>query len=216
MTRAAVARRMAQCCRQLAARGLIAGQDGNLSVRLGADRYLVTPAGQIKALVGAADMVEVDGSGRVRRGRRKPTSELDLHLRILRRRPDVGAVVHAHPPAATGFAVAGEGFETFVLPELIFLIGRVPVVPYATPGTPELGERVEPYLDGHDAFLLANHGAVTLGPTLDAAWIRMESLEHAARIILAARLLGRVTELTPSAVAALERLRTRTQRETDA
>ncbi|MBI1967170.1 MAG: class II aldolase/adducin family protein [Gemmatimonadetes bacterium] len=153
----------------------MAGQDGNLSVRLGADRALVTPSGCIKALVRSADMVEVDLSGRVRRGRRKPTSELDLHLRILCRRPDVGAVVHAHPPIATGFAVAGEGFETFVLPELILQVGRVPLVSYGTPGTPELGERVEQYLAEHDAFLLANHGVVTLGPTLDGAWIRMET-----------------------------------------
>src|SRR5207245_955400 len=134
-----VARRMALCCRQLAERGLIAGQDGNLAVRVGRDRVLVTPRGVIKALAAPSDMVLVDLSGRKRRGRCNPTSELDLHLRILGRRPDVGAVVHAHPPTATGFAVAGQGFETFVLPELILQCGRVPVVPYGTPGTAELG-----------------------------------------------------------------------------
>jgi len=111
--------------------------------------------------------------------------------------------VHAHPPTATGCALAGEGFETFALTELIFQVGRVPLVPYGTPGTPELGDRVEPYLRGHDALLLANHGAVTMGPTLDAAWIRMESLEHAARMMFVARTLGRVTELDAAAVAAL-------------
>ena len=194
---------MALCCRHLAARGLLAGQDGNLSVRLGPDRVLVTPSGLIKALVTPADMVLVDGRGRKRAGRRNPTSELDLHLRILRVRPDVAAVVHAHPPTATGFALAGEGFETFALTELIFQVGRVPLVPYGTPGTVELGDRVEPYLSGHDALLLANHGAVTMGATLDAAWIRMESLEHAARMMFVARTLGRVTELDAAAVAAL-------------
>ena len=216
MTARDVARRMALCCRQLAARGLIAGQDGNLAVRLSPTRALVTPSGLIKALLAPSDMVEVDLSGEKRRGRRKPTSELDLHLRILRRRPDVGAVVHAHPPTATGFAVAGEGFDRLVLPELILLVGRVPLVPYGTPGTPELGDRVEPYIDRHDALLLANHGAVTVGPTLDAAWIRMESLEHAARILFAARALGRVTELANDAVARLEAGRARAQRERDA
>ena len=216
MTRAAAARRMVACCRQLAARGLIAGQDGNVSVRVGRDRVLVTPAGRMKGELAAREMVAVDLSGRVRDRDRKPTSELDLHLRILRRRKDVGAVVHAHPPAATGFAVAGEELEKFVLPELIFLVGRVPLVPYGTPGTPELGDRLEPFLDGADAFLLANHGAVTVGPTLDVAWIRMEALEHAARILLAARLLGRVNALDPAAVATLDRLRERTLRETDA
>lgn len=207
---------MALCCRQLAARGLIAGQDGNLSVRLSPTRVLVTPRGLIKGLLSPSDMVEVDLSGRKRRGRRNPTSELDLHLRILARRPDVGAVVHAHPPTATGFAVAGEGFENFVLPEIILLFGRVPLVPYGTTGTPELGDQVEPYIDRHDGLLLANHGAVTVGPTLDAAWIRMESLEHAARIIFTARALGKVTELTSDAAARLEAGRMRVQREPDA
>jgi len=185
-----VARRMAQCCRQLAAGGLIAGRDGNLSVRLGPDRVLVTPSGLIKSTLTAGDMVEVGLAGRKRRGRRNPTSELDLHLRILSRRPDVGAVVHAHPPTATGFAVAGEEIPANLLPELIFLVGRAPIVPYGTPGTPELGDRVEPFLAEHNALLLAKHGAVTMGSTLDQAWIRMETLEHAARIIFTARALS--------------------------
>jgi len=222
MTASAVARRMALCCRQLAAGGLIAGRDGNLSVRigkdrLGADRVLVTPSGLIKALVTAADMVEVDLTGRPRRrGRRKPTSELDLHLRILRHRPDVQAVVHAHPPTATGFAVAGEEIPANLLPELIFVVGRVPIVPYGTPGTPELGDRIVPYLEGHDALLLANHGAVTMGRTLDQAWIRMESLEHAARIIVAARSIGQPQPLGARSVERLEALRAQARREKDA
>ena len=129
---------MALCCRQLAAQGLIAGRDGNLSVRLGADRVLVTPSGLIKSLLEPADMVEVDLAGQPRkRGTRKPTSELDLHLRILRHRPDVHAVVHAHPPAATGFAVAGEEIPGNLLPELIFVVGPVPLVPFGMPGTPD-------------------------------------------------------------------------------
>jgi L-fuculose-phosphate aldolase len=205
---------MAQCCRQLADRGLIAGQDGNLAVRIARDRALVTPRGMIKALVTAADMVEVDLAGRKRGGRRNPTTELDLHLRILTGRPDVGAVVHAHPPTATAFAVAGEGFYAFVLPELILLCrGGVPLVPYGTPGTSEVADRLEPLLAGHEAWLLANHGAVTVGATLDAAWIRMESLEHAARIIFAARALGRVTELAPEAVMQLEAQRERARKD---
>ena len=208
MNRSTVARRMALCCRQLAAQGLIAGRDGNLSVRLGPERVLVTPSGHIKSLVTPGDMVEVDLSGKPRRrSSRKPTSELELHLRILRHRPDVRAVVHAHPPAATGFAVAGETIPGNLLPELIFVVGRVPLVPYGTPGTPELGERVAPYLEGHDALLLANHGAVTMGCTLDEAWIRMESLEHCARIILAARQIGQPQSLSVAALRALEQQR---------
>ena len=205
MTTRAAARRMAQCCRQLAERGLIAGQDGNLAVRVGPDRVLVTPTRVIKALAVAADMVEVDMRGRKRRGRHNPTSELDLHLRILSRRPGVGAVVHAHPPVATGLAVAGQDLHILVLPELIMQCGDVPLVPYGTPGTPELGDRLEPHLAGHVAWLLANHGAVTVGATLDAAWIRMESLEHGARIVWIARTLGRVSELSPEAATRLRR-----------
>jgi L-fuculose-phosphate aldolase len=217
MNATAVARRMALCCRQLAARGLIAGRDGNLSVRLGPKRVLVTPSGCIKSLVTAGDMVEVDVAGKPHRGsrggRRKPTSELDLHLRILRHRPDVQAVVHAHPPIATGFAVAGEEIPGNLLPELIFVVGRVPLVPFGMPGTPELGDRVVPYLAGHDALLLANHGAVTMGTSLDDAWIRMESLEHAARIIYAARAIGRPVELDARSVDRLEAFRVQTRRE---
>jgi L-fuculose-phosphate aldolase len=115
----------------------------------------------------------------------------------------VGAVVHAHPPVATGFAVAGEGLVAPVLPEIIFQVGWVPVIPYATPGTTEVADALEPFLDSHDALLLANHGATTMGPSLRVALQRMESLEQAARILLIARLLGRVTELTPDQVRAL-------------
>lgn len=175
---------------------------------------LVTPTGGLKSELSGAHMVEVDLAGRRLKGRCKPTSELDLHLRILKRRLDVGAVVHAHPPAATAFAVSGEGFTSlFVLPELIFLVGSVPLVPYATPGTPAVADGVEPYLEGHNALLLANHGAVTMGRTLEEAWIRMETLEHGARILFGARLLGRVTELEPVAVAQLETLRVRAAQE---
>jgi len=205
---------MALCCRQLAAQGLIAGRDGNLSVRLAPDRVLVTPSGFIKSLVTAADMVEVDLAGKPRtRGTRKPTSELDLHLRILRHRPDVLAVVHAHPPTDTGFAVAGEEIPGNLLPELIFVVGPVPLVPFSMPGTPELGDRIVPYLEDHrhHALLLANHGAVTMGRTLDEAWIRMETLEHGARIIMAARQIGQPQPLSLEALRALVQ-----QREKDA
>ena len=210
---------MALCCRQLAAHGLIAGRDGNLSVRLGAERVLVTPSGFIKSLVTAADMVEVDLAGNPRRrSSRKPTSELDLHLRILHHCPDVHAVVHAHPPAATGFAVAGEEIPGNLLPELIFVVGPVPLVPFGMPGTPELGDRIVPYIEArrHHALLLANHGAVTMGQTLDEAWIRMESLGHAARIIAAARAIGEPKPLTAQSVERLEALRAQVQREKDA
>jgi L-fuculose-phosphate aldolase len=205
--RSEVAREIALCCRRLWQRGLIAGQDGNVSVRYRTDRLLVTPRGLLKSELAPEDMVEVDLEGRHLGGSRAATTELDLHLRVYRRRRDCGAVVHAHPPTATAFSVAGEGIPGNVLPEVALLMGEVPLVPYATTGTPALGDAVEPFLAVHDAVLLANHGAVTWGPTLAAARIRMESLEHAARILAAARSLGPITRLTPEQMTDLERLR---------
>jgi L-fuculose-phosphate aldolase len=191
----------------MAEAGLIAGADGNITVRIAPDRILVTPSGLIKAELEADDIVEVDPTGRKVRGHRRPTSELDMHLRVLRQRPDVMAVVHAHPPIATGFGVAELPFDECVLPELIFQVGHVPLVPYGTPGTPELGDMLDPYIHQYDAVILANHGAVTVGATLQDARIRMESLEHAAKIILTARLLGRVHPLERAKVEQLEALR---------
>ncbi len=199
-------------CRRLWERGLIAGPDGNVSVRLSADRVLVTPAGMSKVDVRPEDLVEVGLDGEHRRGARRASSELAVHLRIYAHRPDIGAIVHAHPPVATGFAVAGEGFASCILPEVIFQVGWVPLVPYEMPGTAALARQFDPFIPTHDAFLMANHGAVTAGPTLSIAHQRMESLEHAARILLTSRLLGRVNELSAEQVAALVAARERAGR----
>ncbi len=185
-------RGIVQVCRRLYDRGLIAGQDGNVSVRLGPDRVLVTPAGLSKVDVRGTDLVEVTLAGKRIRGTRAPSSELAVHLVIYRGRPDVGAVVHAHPPVATGFALTGEAMPANVLPELVYSVGPVALVPYGPPGTQELADRFIPMLAGHDAWLMAAHGAVTAGGSLLVAHQRMESLEHAARILLAARSIGKV------------------------
>ncbi len=190
-------------CRRLYERGLIAGQDGNVSVRLAADRVLVTPAGASKGELRADELVEVDLDGAPRRAGGSASSEVRMHLRIYRERADVGAVVHAHPPTATGFGVAGEDLMAPVLPEIVVGLGGVPLVPFVAPGGDALAEAVAAYAGRHDALLLANHGATTVGPTLAIAHQRMESLEHAACILLTARLLGRVTELTPGQLRAL-------------
>jgi L-fuculose-phosphate aldolase len=190
-------------CRRLWERGLIAGQDGNVSVRLDERRLLVTPAGTCKCDVDAADLVELALDGTHLAGAHRASSEVGMHLRIYQLRPDVRAVVHAHPPVATGFAVAGEGLVADVLPEIIFQLGRVPLVPYATPGSSEVAEGLARFIPHHDAFLLANHGATTVGPSLLVAHQRMESLEHAARILFTARQLGRVNALTEAQVLAL-------------
>jgi L-fuculose-phosphate aldolase len=199
----AVRREIVTVCRRLYDRGLIAGPDGNVSARIANDRILVTPAGMSKVDVTIDDLVELALDGRHVRGSRRASSEIAMHLRIYQRRSDVQAVVHAHPPTATGFAVAGESFAACVLPEVIFQVGWVPLVPYATPGTADLADRFDPYLAQHDAFLMANHGATTVGGTLLVAHQRMESLEHSARILLTARLLGRVNTLSSDDVRAL-------------
>ncbi len=178
-----------------------------MSVRLDGDRILVTPRGLPKADLTMADLVLVDLAGTHRGGFRKATTELDLHLRVYQERADVGAVVHAHPPVATGFAVAGAGLPANVLPELILTLGEVPLAPYATPGTPAVGAVVAPIARSHDGVLLANHGAATWASDLVTARIRMESLEHAARILQAARSVGQPNPLTPDQVQALARPR---------
>ena len=192
-------REIVRVCARLYERGLIAGQDGNVSARFG-DSLLVTPAGLSKVDVTADAIVRLTLAGEPAGGASdpalRPSSEVGMHLRIYARRPDVAAVVHAHPPVATGFGVAGEDFLAGVLPEIILLMGGVPLGPYATPGTPAVGDALEPFLERYDAFLLANHGATTVGPSLTVAHQRMESLEHAARILLTARTLGWVNELS--------------------
>ncbi|MES2180354.1 MAG: class II aldolase/adducin family protein [Gemmatimonadota bacterium] len=196
--RAEFARGIVSVCRRLYDAGLIAGQDGNVSVRLPSDTLLVTPAGASKCDVTERDLIELTLNGEKVSGAGSASSEILMHLRIYARRPDVRAVVHAHPPTATGFGVAGHDLMDDILPEAIFSLGGVPLVPYATPGTPALSDAMEPFLANHDGFLLANHGATTVGPTLQLAHQRMESLEHAARILVVARSLGRVNALSAS------------------
>jgi len=206
--RGGTARDVVRCCRQLWRLGLLAGVEGNLSVRIGPDRYLVTPTGRHKGSLRTSDLVRVDGAGRVLHGFHKPTSELDLHVEVYRRREDVGAVIHAHPPTATAFAVAGEPLPPDVLPEVVVLFGAVPLAPYATPGTPDLATAVASFIEDHEAVLLTNHGAVCWGPDLTVAQVRMESLEQAAKILLAARSIGRVNRLTDEQVHTLAQRRT--------
>lgn len=190
-------------CRRLYESGLIAGSDGNVSVRLSDDALLATPSGTSKVDVTVDDLVLLAPDGRQLSDGRRASSEIAVHLRIYARRPDVRGVVHAHPPTATGFAVAGEGLAGDVLPEIILHMGTVPLVPYEMPGTEALADRIEPFLTSHDAFLMANHGATTMGTTLTIAHQRMESVEHAAKILLTARLLGRVERLSSEQVRAL-------------
>src|SRR5688572_21722785 len=192
-------------------RGYVASNDGNISVRLGPDRLLMTPASVSKGFMTPDMLVVTDLDGTLVSGApgRKPSSETMMHLVAYRERPDVGAVVHAHPPLSTGFAVAGIPLDRAVLAEVVTTLGTIPIADYGTPSTRELADAVTPYVRSHDGLLLANHGALALGKDLFSAYYKMETIEHFARISLVARQLGRENLLSREEVSRLQNLRGR-------
>jgi len=193
--------------RRMYARGYTASNDGNISVRLGAERLLMTPKSVCKGFMTPDMMCITDLEGRKLQGDRDPSSEMLMHLEVYRQRPDVQAVVHAHPPIATGFAVAGIPLNRAVLAEVLTTLGSIPIAEYATPSTKELPEAVRKYVKAHDGMLLANHGALTLGADLFSAYYKMETIEHFAKISLVARLLGNENLLAREEVERLQELR---------
>ncbi len=176
--------------RWLARLGFMPGTSGNLSARLDEERLLVTPTGMSKFLMKPSDMVIVDLEGRLLFGDRKVTSEVGMHLAIYAVRKDISAVIHSHPPIATGFACAGRGLDEVLCQEAVMALGAVPLAKYATTGTGEVAASLGPFLRGHEAILMANHGAVTYGNDLLEAFLRMETVEHLAHIELVAHQLG--------------------------
>ncbi len=193
--------------RRLFSRGFVASNDGNISVRIDGNRLITTPKSVSKGFMTPDMMVVVDYSGKKIAGDRDPSSELPMHLEIYRSRPDVNAVVHAHPPTATGFAVAGVPLTKAVLAEVVTTLGSIPIAEYGTPSTRELPDAVRKYIKAHDGMLLANHGAVTCGDTAMAAYYKMETIEHFAKISLVARMLGRENLLSKDEVDRLQGLR---------
>jgi len=193
--------------RRMYARGYTASNDGNISVRIGADRLLMTPKSVCKGFMTPDMMCVTDLNGKKVSGDRDPSSEALMHLEVYRQRPDVNAVVHAHPPIATGFAVAGIPLDRAVLAEVLTTLGSIPIAEYATPSTAELPEAVRRYIKAHDGMLLANHGALTVGADLYSAYYKMETVEHFAHISLVARLLGRENLISREEVMRLQELR---------
>jgi L-fuculose-phosphate aldolase len=193
--------------RRMYARGFVASNDGNISARLDDTRILTTPKSVSKGFMTPDMMVVVDYQGKKVSGDRDPSSELPMHLEIYSNRPDVNAVVHAHPPTATGFAVAGIPLTRAVLAEVITTLGSIPIVEYGTPSTSELPAAVRKYIKAHDGLLLANHGAVTCCRTVMSAYYKMETIEHFAKISLVARLLGREHLISREEVERLQALR---------
>ena len=193
--------------RRLYARSYIASNDGNISARLDEKRLIATPKSVCKGFMTPDMMVIVDYDGHKIAGERDPSTELPMHLEIYRNRADVNAVVHAHPPIATGFAVAGIPLTRAVLAEVITTLGSIPIAEYGTPSTRELPDAVRKYIKAHDGMLLANHGAVTCGKDVLSAYYKMETIEHFANISLVARLLGRENLISREEVERLQGLR---------
>ena len=188
-------KKLAFYARLLHRRNYVSGCDGNLSVRLGQNCILISPTGFSKGFLRARDMVMVDFSGKKLAGLHRPTSEIEMHLTIYNVRPDITAVVHAHPCIATGFASAGLALTDPVCSELLLTLGEVPLAPYAPPGSVALSHALKPFIPHHDAILMQNHGVVAYSTSLKQAYLNMETVEHCASIMLVTSLLGRCTLL---------------------
>lgn len=184
----------------------VAATDGNLSVRLDDGSILCTPTCVSKGMMTPDDLVLINEQGEVLRGHRSPSSEIAMHIMIYRLRPDVNAVVHAHPPTATGYAAAGVPLTQPLVSEIVIALGEVPLAPYATPGSPELSESLRPLIADHDAVLMANHGVVTCSSDLNSAYMKMETVEHFARVALVTQQLGRQQLLSEPEVRKLREL----------
>jgi L-fuculose-phosphate aldolase len=200
---AKIARHLADVCHWLYQKGFVTATDGNVSARLRNGNILTTTTSINKGRVTEADLVEVTLQGEAVVAHRKPSMELGMHLFIYQQRSDVEAVVHAHPPYATGFATARIALDKNILPEVVFGLGSVPLAQYATPSTGEVAESIAPFVQTSNAILLQNHGVVTYGADLDDAFFKMEKVEHAAHIAFVARMLGGERQLSPNEVAKL-------------
>ena len=173
--------------KRLYSKSFVAANDGNISVRTGEDEIICTPTGLSKGVMTEEMLVKIRMNGEVVEGTLKPSSEIKMHLRVYKENQQISGVVHAHPPVATAFAVAGIELQPNLLPEAVVMLGTVHVAPYATPGTDEVPEAIAPYVKKSKAVLMANHGVLTWGDSIYEAYYRMESLEHYAKISMYAK-----------------------------
>ena len=196
----ALRKRICEIGQLMYARNFVAATDGNISVRLANGNFLCTPSGVSKGFMQSDDLILADKSGKKISGSGKVTSEFPTHLACYEERPDIDAVVHAHPPYAIAFTLAGHSLSAPVLPEVVAAFGGIPTSAYATPGTPEGNEVVRPVIRACDAVMLDRHGSVTVGKTVDEAYFKLEKLEHAAQTLHAAHLLGSLKTMSRSEV----------------
>lgn len=188
-------------------RGYVAATDGNISVKMADERILITPTGVCLGELRPEELVSTDLSGKVGDQTQLPSTELPMHLEVYGQRPDVRAVIHAHPPLATAFTVAGISLARCVIPEVVLTMGTIPTTKYATPSTEQGRQVVRELIRQHDALILDRHGTLTVGPDLISAYRKLEKVEHAAQVTLAARQLGNVRTLPPEEVKRLEAMR---------
>ncbi len=195
--------------RRIHQRGLVGGTDGNISARAGGGLILISPSGCCLGMMEPGDLVVIDSTGRVLSGRGCPSSEHWMHATAYAQRPDVEAIVHAHPPLTVAFTVAGVSMSPCALPEIIIAFGQVPVTAYATPSTDEGAAVIRDMIKQYDVLVLDRHGSLTVGKNVLDAMYKLEKLEHAAQVVLTAHQLGRVQNLPPEEIAKLADLRAR-------
>lgn len=191
--------------RRMYGRRMVAANDGNISVRLLDDTILCTPTGVSKGFMKPEQLCKINLSGKVLEAAEGfgPSSEVKMHLRVYQKRPDIKAVVHAHPIFATSFAVMGRALETPIMPEVIVNFGKIPLAPYGTPSTAEIPDAIEPYLADYQAILLESHGALTWAKDLLSAYMKMESVEFYAELLYRTTQLGGPRELDAGKLARL-------------
>jgi len=200
-------RQMVQIGKRLYDRHLVVATEGNISARVSAERVLITPSGFCKGRLSADDLVLVDLTGKpLETAGQKPSSEMGMHLCVYGKRPDVTACVHAHPYYATACSVAGVSLAEPILPEIVATMGQVATAEYATPSTPEVAASISTLVNSHNAIILKNHGALTVGPDLEAAFMGMEMVEHLAQVVFLARQLGNIDLLTPAQAEELHKI----------
>ncbi|WP_399553647.1 class II aldolase/adducin family protein [uncultured Vagococcus sp.] len=191
MNEQAIKEQICEVCNKMWQLGWVAANDGNVSVKLDEETFLATPTGISKSFITPDKLLKINGLGEIIEGAEgyRPSSEIKMHLKCYQERVDVGAVVHAHPPVATGFALANIPLDSYSLIETAIAIGSVPITPFGTPSTDEVPDAIAPYLPEHDVLLLQNHGALAVGADLITAYYRMESLELCAKTTFYARML---------------------------
>ena len=205
-TQREIRQEMTAICHQMYAKNLITSTDGNISVRVGENKMLITPSGIHKGFIKLDDFVLTDLNGNLLQGTRRASQEISMHVGAYQSRPDIGAVIHAHPVHCIAFTMAGVSLGEDYLPEVILSVGKIPIVPYTTPTTDEVPAQIKSYLHNYNAMILDRHGSLTVGKSLQEAYNLLERIEHVAQTVFLARQLGPIKRLQPHELSKLQAL----------